>query len=530
MSAIRNYDTMDEGKNSGDPTFSVKGVVYSIGVTGIHGRVRDSSYIMVDDTGLLRTTVSETRIEDIKEISLENPTNAEVLTFEDGKWVNKVVDTTLLLDELLDVALTSPENDEVLVFENGEWVNKKIELNGIDDVVIGTLSTNQILLYDGSNWVNGTLTIPQNLQDFDNVEITSPQNNQLLTYVSGEWINQSLPLDPVNVSGYRGFSTTGNSIILDATNATSFTLRQSTFTPGQFSLDLQPSLAPGFDHAIGAYSTALGGENNIIPAPHSIVSGEFNAITGSGYSVIMSGSNNEIEDRDCFIATGTNNRCSSIYSSVITGEFNVITSNNSIVLNGEYNVIASPYSTVLNGIYNRCDSSACAILGDYGQGRITNSLTISSGSFSGSALPETLRNSNHQSTIYNGRCRITDTSWTPVYSGDFSSQFIGEEGLFRLDFVYVGGLENVFADRHTNLDYVFSGSGYCIFGNNFTIGVVVLKFENNLDLDDGDNFGDIDMRIVEDFNLLFQVNDDQGRDMRLSFTFTLTRLGDLAIT
>ena len=62
-------------------------------------------------------------------------------------------------------------------------------LNGIDDVTITAATNNQVLLYNGSGWVNSTLTLSTNLDSLTDVIISSPTTNQVLQYNGTNWIN-----------------------------------------------------------------------------------------------------------------------------------------------------------------------------------------------------------------------------------------------------------------------------------------------------------------------------------------------------
>jgi Repeat of unknown function (DUF5907) len=71
--------------------------------------------------------------------------------------------TSTNLDGLTDVVITSPSNNQVLTFNGTNWVNSTVSstggtlnLDGLTDVVISTPTNNQVLKYNGTNWVNST--------------------------------------------------------------------------------------------------------------------------------------------------------------------------------------------------------------------------------------------------------------------------------------------------------------------------------------------------------------------------------------
>ena len=66
------------------------------------------------------------------------------------------------------------------------------ELAQLDDVIITSASTNQVLQYDGTSWVNATLTLSTDLDSLTDVELTSPSINQLLQYNGSNWVNATV--------------------------------------------------------------------------------------------------------------------------------------------------------------------------------------------------------------------------------------------------------------------------------------------------------------------------------------------------
>lgn len=71
-----------------------------------------------------------------------------------------------------------------------EW--GAFNLNALDDVTITTATANQVLQYNGSGWVNATLTLTTNLDSLTDVVLTSPSTNQLLQYNGTNWVNATV--------------------------------------------------------------------------------------------------------------------------------------------------------------------------------------------------------------------------------------------------------------------------------------------------------------------------------------------------
>lgn len=97
------------------------------------------------------------------------------------------------IDDLEDVAINSPSDGEVLTYDNGDWVNQPIPpaaLAGLTDVTMdGTPSDGQILIVDGSVWTNASV----GLNTLSDVTLTSPSIDQILIHDGNTWINQAIP-------------------------------------------------------------------------------------------------------------------------------------------------------------------------------------------------------------------------------------------------------------------------------------------------------------------------------------------------
>jgi hypothetical protein len=70
---------------------------------------------------------------------------------------------TTSLNQLTDVTVTSPSNNQVLTFNGTEWVNSASgaaasTLNELTDVTITTPTNNDLLAYNGANWINTNTT------------------------------------------------------------------------------------------------------------------------------------------------------------------------------------------------------------------------------------------------------------------------------------------------------------------------------------------------------------------------------------
>ena len=179
-------------------------------------------------------------LNDLTDVSYNPGTiqEGQVLAYEaQGQiFTATTIDTASTLEELTDVIITQPATGEVLKYDGGEWVNdgvtkaevglsnvdntsdvnkpistatqtalnaKPNNLRQLNDVTISSASTDQVLQYDGADWVNATFSAATSLQDLTDVALTgSIANESLLIYNNntGLWSNtssQRLPSDGV---------------------------------------------------------------------------------------------------------------------------------------------------------------------------------------------------------------------------------------------------------------------------------------------------------------------------------------------
>ena len=63
----------------------------------------------------------------------------------------------IVINDLTDVDTTGVILDQILQFDGSEWVNSTLDLNNLSDVIITTPSSGEILVFDGVDWTNSTL-------------------------------------------------------------------------------------------------------------------------------------------------------------------------------------------------------------------------------------------------------------------------------------------------------------------------------------------------------------------------------------
>jgi hypothetical protein len=98
----------------------------------------------------------------------------------------------------------------------------------LNDVTLTNPTADQVLSYNGTHWVNRTLSLgSQTLADLTDVVITSPAANQMLSYdaTTQKWVNAAIPatgVTSVALSMPTGFSITGSPITASGTFTVTF--------------------------------------------------------------------------------------------------------------------------------------------------------------------------------------------------------------------------------------------------------------------------------------------------------------------
>lgn len=84
----------------------------------------------------------------------------DYIIYNGTNWTNKPA-LSIAGDDLSDVAISSPSEGEILVYNStlSQWQNQTHSFNGISEVNVVLPDTNDVLTYDGSEWVAGPVSI-----------------------------------------------------------------------------------------------------------------------------------------------------------------------------------------------------------------------------------------------------------------------------------------------------------------------------------------------------------------------------------
>jgi hypothetical protein len=267
---------------------------YSESVTSVHGRLGNVVSAFGDYTINQISGISPLASAGV--VSLTSPSNGQVLRFNGTQWVNATnilsfsgrtgavipqsadyniaqISNASVLANSGNIAISSPTNGQVLTFNGVQWTNATpvsspvtsfnsrtgailpasgdYNINQLAGVSISSPSTNQQLIYNGTNWVNGSATsgvssfnsrtghVVPTTNDYTiaqiqnssfiattaNVNISIPQNNESLIWdaPSQRFVNRLIPQSfficynsAVNLSNGLFFRNTGTGTLAQA--------------------------------------------------------------------------------------------------------------------------------------------------------------------------------------------------------------------------------------------------------------------------------------------------------------------------
>lgn len=180
------------------------------------------------NTTLLESDIDlNATLDNLDDVQISNPVSAEVLTFNGTNWVNatgsnsnsinlgsntgietinfssqfsvsaagsvasiSVLPESFSLADLTDVELNTPVLGQVIRYDGSLWQNSTVDYNTSQFTVLNTTNVTSVEL------------VPQDLNWISDVSITNPVTNQLLQYNGTNWINNSFnPLVNIGDSG-----------------------------------------------------------------------------------------------------------------------------------------------------------------------------------------------------------------------------------------------------------------------------------------------------------------------------------------
>lgn len=118
-----------------------------------------------------------------------------------------------------DVMISAPFSGDMLVYNGSKWINRTINLStDLDDVLISNISANQVLKFNGTNWVNSAdQSGVSALNQLTDVSVNSAVSGDFLRYNGSAWISDPINLGTDTVGNYMSGISAGNGISVSHT-------------------------------------------------------------------------------------------------------------------------------------------------------------------------------------------------------------------------------------------------------------------------------------------------------------------------
>lgn len=137
--------------------------------------------------------------------SLAQTKDTNVLYFYNGSaWAAVTSGGVGAINDLSDVTITSPSTNQIIYYDGTKWINGNLPTHTLDshsDVNTAGATSGQFLKYNGVQWVAATASTPTQMSDLSDVDTTGVTNNDVLIYNSStmQW-EPSAPSNPTVIS------------------------------------------------------------------------------------------------------------------------------------------------------------------------------------------------------------------------------------------------------------------------------------------------------------------------------------------
>jgi hypothetical protein len=210
--------TISNGIISANSTYSLP----TSSTTVLGGVKIDGTTINITN-GIIRANVPN----DLTDLGIADGDVGQYLT-TDGSgnfYFEDIVYPPIKLEDLVDVTITAPVINQILKFNGVEWINGAPPAAGaqildeLNDVTITNPSSGNTLKYNGSQWINGGYL----LDDLQDVSIVTPVQGNSLKYNGSAWINETI----VTTNPFDQDLNTFNQVAFNTTTANQFILSGS---------------------------------------------------------------------------------------------------------------------------------------------------------------------------------------------------------------------------------------------------------------------------------------------------------------
>ena len=180
------------------------------------------------------------------------------------------------LDGLLDVAISSPSSNQVLKYDGSQWINAPApagatDLDGLTDVVITSPSSGQVLKYNGTSWVNdadaggaiateGVTVVASALTGVTNIDTSTSQVHYYTVNATANW-----------TPNIRSSSTTSLNSAMDNGDSMTVTIMATLGASGYYASSLQIDGVSVTPKWAGGISPTFGNEYGVDVYSYTII-------------------------------------------------------------------------------------------------------------------------------------------------------------------------------------------------------------------------------------------------------------------
>ena len=275
------------------------------------------------------------------------------------------------LNNLNDVSLSNSQSNQILQYNGSNWVNSGVTLNELSDVSAGSPSSGQILSYNGSNWVlsaapSGTTNLGTSTST-SNVTITSSSGSN--TAIAVATSSRAGVLDTTLFNKLNGIETGAQ---VNPTNISAFTNNEGYITSSSLPTN-NNQLTNGAGYVTASQCNTVIGTDSDINTDGATVIDQLNMTDG----VITSHSTRTITLADLGYSGATNanyvennNQLTNGAGYVTSSGNTTIGTSNDVVANSGATIISKLYLT--NGVVTNTQSRTLT-LNDFGFSLVNDS-------------------------------------------------------------------------------------------------------------------------------------------------------------
>jgi hypothetical protein len=125
----------------------------------------------------------------------------QVVLDNSASWNAAVTGVVAYLDDVGDVNTETATADQTIVYDGAYWNNVDYALSTLSDTLISTPANKSALTYDAGKWVDTSLINFIKLDELDGVNVPSPNSNNVLAFDGANWINRPIATVVQNAQG-----------------------------------------------------------------------------------------------------------------------------------------------------------------------------------------------------------------------------------------------------------------------------------------------------------------------------------------